>query len=192
MNDDFILCVSTVEPRKNHLKLLEAWERLRAKESALPQLVLVGNAYSGFEDLAEKVDRACEEDERVVWLKGVSDEELEALYARCRFTVFPSIAEGFGLPILESVWYGRPCLCADFGAMEEAARGGGCVRVDMNRVEAIEDGIRSLVLDSDLVASLETECRGRALRTWADYAAQLGCILGIEDADAAPSVPPSR
>lgn len=183
VQDTFALCVSTVEPRKNHLKLLEAWRRLGAKGEALPQLVLVGNAYSGFEDLSAKVDQICSAEEGITWLRGVDDETLETLYSRCRFTVFPSIAEGFGLPILESIWYGRPCLCANFGAMEEAAHGGGCLRVDMQSVEAIESGIRKMVSDSALLASLEDECRQRTLRTWSDYAEQLGRILKIDDAD---------
>ncbi len=177
---DFALCVSTVEPRKNHLKLLEAWIRLVEKEESLPQLVLVGNRYSGFEDLAELVSQVCKEEEGVVWLEGVSDEDLETLYARCRFTVFPSIAEGFGLPILESLWYGSPCLCANFGAMEEVARDGGCVRVDMRDVDAIERGIRSMVYDESLMASLKEECARRKMRTWSDYATQVGQILGLE------------
>ncbi len=180
IGSDFALCVSTVEPRKNHLKLLEAWRNLLAEGMALPQLVLVGNAYTGFEDLAESVDEICKVEQGIVWLKGVSDEDLETLYARCRFTVFPSIAEGFGLPILESLWYCSPCLCASFGAMEEVARGGGCVRVDMRDVEAIENGIRSMVGDESLMASLEQECLKRQMRTWSDYAAQVGQILELE------------
>ena len=180
VSSDFALCVSTVEPRKNHLKLLEAWRNLLAEGEALPQLVLVGNAYSGFEELAESVDQICKDEKGVVWLKGVSDEDLEMLYTRCRLTVFPSIAEGFGLPILESLWYGKPCLCASFGAMEEVAGGGGCVRVDVRYVEAIETGIRKIALDDRLVASLEIECSKLKIRTWSDYAAELGQILGFE------------
>lgn len=180
VRDHFALCVSTMEPRKNHLKLLEAWRNLLAEGEALPQLVLVGNTYSGFEELAESVNRICKEERGIVWLKGVSDEDLETLYARCCFTVFPSIAEGFGLPILESLWYGTPCLCASFGAMEEVARGGGCVRVDMRDVEAMETGIRKIAFDAPLVASLEIECSKRKMRTWSDYAAQVGQILGFE------------
>jgi len=180
ISSDFALCVSTVEPRKNHLKLLEAWRNLLMEGEALPQLVLVGNAYSGFEELAELVDQICKDEKGFVWLKGVSDEDLETLYARCRLTVFPSIAEGFGLPILESLWFGKPCLCASFGAMEEVARGGGCVRVDMRYVEAIETGIRKIALDDRLLASLEMECSKLKIRTWSDYAVQLGQILGFE------------
>jgi len=180
--DDFVLCVSTLEPRKNHLKLLDAWKRLLSRGEALPQLVLVGNAYSGFEDLAEKVDQVCSEKKGITWLGGVGDEVLEALYGRCRFTVFPSIAEGFGLPILESIWYGRPCLCANFGAMEEAASGGGCLRVDMRSVDAIARGIQKMASDTTLLASLEEECSQRRLRTWSDYAEQVGRILGVEGA----------
>lgn len=176
---EFVLCVSTVEPRKNHLKLLDAWRRLLAQGKTLPQLVLVGNAYIGFEDLVKEVCKICIEEAGIVWLEGVSDEELETLYARCRFTVFPSIAEGFGLPILESVWYGRPCLCANFGAMEEAAIGGGCLRIDMREVAAIESGIRKMAFDATLMTSLEAECQRRKLRTWSDYATQVGQLLGF-------------
>ena len=67
-----------------------------------------------------------------------------------------------------------------FGAMEEVAGGGGCVRVDMRHVEAIETGIRKIALDDRLVALLEIECSKLKIRTWSDYAAQLGQILGFE------------
>jgi hypothetical protein len=64
--------------------------------------------------------------------------------------------------------------------MEEVARGGGCVRVDMRDVEAIETGIRKIAFDAPLVASLEIECSKRKMCTWSDYAAQVGQILGFE------------
>ncbi|MEM9159061.1 MAG: glycosyltransferase family 1 protein [Verrucomicrobiota bacterium] len=178
VEDRFVLCVSTVEPRKNHLKLLEAWEAVERECSAL-QLVILGNEYAGFEKLAEEVSAKVSNLKRVVWLKGVSDEALESLYRGALFTVFPSVGEGFGLPILESVWYGTPCVCANFGAMAEAAEGGGCMMIDVNDADSIRESIELLVTDQSRLEELRQECETREMRTWADYAKQLGEILEL-------------
>ena len=50
------------------------------------------------------------------------------MYRECAFAAFPSVEEGYGLPIIESLWFGKPCLCAGFGSMAEIAEAGGCLR----------------------------------------------------------------
>ena len=173
----FVLCVSTLEPRKNHETLFAAWEKFQNQLDDKLTLVLVGNRYAGFDDLTEKVKAICDNDSTIMWLEGVSDERLDLLYRNALFTVFPSIAEGFGLPILESVWHGRPCICANFGAMAEAASEGGCLTTDTKNADLLANAIGSLVTDKALRASLEEECSNRPLRTWTDYALDAGKIL---------------
>ena len=173
----FILCVSTLEPRKNHETLFAAWEKVQYQLDDKLTLVLVGNRYAGFDDLTEKVKAICDNDPSIEWLEGVSDEQLDLLYRKALFTVFPSIAEGFGLPILESVWYARPCICANFGAMGEAAANGGCLTTDTKNPDSLANAIGSLATDKALRASLEEECSKRPLRTWTDYALDAGKIL---------------
>ena len=79
---------------------------------------------------------------------------------------FKNVPEGFGLPIMESLWHGKPCLCAGFGAMGEIAEGGGCLTVDVRFSAEIFDGIRRLVFDREL--------RRRLARVLAESAALPG------------------
>ncbi len=167
--EDLILSVGTIEPRKNQVALIHAFEAYREQnQNATWSLVLVGNLHP----LAEKeVQRATKKwGESIKHLGHVSDEELDSLYRRCGFTVYPSVEEGFGLPILESLWYGKPCLCADFGAMAEVAESGGCLTVDTRDEVALKKAMIQLIESSELRAELGCAAVSRPITTWQDYA----------------------
>ena len=95
----YILCVATIEPRKNHAVLIAAWRALRARRPDSPDLVLVGRAGWRSEALVESLRADREAGGGIHWLDSVSDAELAALYRDCLFTVYPSLAEGWGLPV---------------------------------------------------------------------------------------------
>ncbi len=180
-----ILCVATFEPRKNHLVLLEAADLLWKRGFGF-ELVLIGRttAQWGGRVLAEL--KALQSAGRSVrWLRHVDDHTLNAAYADCRFTVFPSLVEGFGLPILESLWHGRPCVCGGNGALGEAAGGGGCLVVDQSRAETLADGIARMMSDPELYANLQSEALNRSFDDWESYAVGLLRLLG----DPEPSYP---
>jgi glycosyltransferase involved in cell wall biosynthesis len=103
----------------------------------------------------------------------VSDVELAEAYRNCAFTVFPSRMEGFGLPILESLWHGRPVVCGSNGALGEVSSGGGCLHVDQNDPVSLAGGIRLLLTAPDLLDALRREALGRSFRSWEDYQADL-------------------
>jgi len=105
----------------------------------------------------------------VRWLQHVDDTTLLRAYRDCRFTVYPSLMEGFGLPIAESLWHGKPCLCGGNGALGEIAHGGGCLIVDQTNPLALAEGIKSLLRDQQLYARLCDEARARKFRSWTDY-----------------------
>ena len=107
------------------------------------------------------------------WLRHVDDETLLREYRDCRFTVYPSLMEGFGLPIAESLWHGKPVVCGGNGALGEIARGGGCLIVDQTSVDALAEAIKSLLLDNELYSRLCAEARARKFRSWSDYIAKL-------------------
>ena len=90
--------------------------------------------------------------------------------ARASATVFPSLIEGFGLPIVESVWHRRPCVCGHNGALGEVAQGGGCLTVEQSDVTALATGIRSLLQDETLYRKLYDETGRRPFRSWEEYA----------------------
>ncbi|WP_336489769.1 glycosyltransferase family 4 protein [Methylobacterium nigriterrae] len=165
-----ILCVSTIEPRKNHRVLIEAFQTLRRRRPDLPvRLNLVGNLYVGAESLAQWVRLAEQADDRIVWHGILSDEEIAAQYAGTSFTVYPSIAEGFGLPIMESLWMGRPCLCHEGGVMAELAADGGCLTVNMNSVPEVAAALEQMVVNPDLREVLTRQVFARRIGTWESY-----------------------
>ncbi len=104
------------------------------------------------------------------WRRQVSDEDLVSAYRECSFTVYPSLIEGFGLPIHESLWFGRPCVCGTNGALGETSAGGGCLPCDQTRPDLLAAAIRQLLTDRSLYMQLAEEAERRPFRTWAQYA----------------------
>jgi len=169
--DKVILSVGSIEPRKNQLNLIAAFEKfLKKRESLGWRLVLVGNLHPL---VAAEVAHAGKRNSAIRHVGHVSDAELDALYRTCTFTVFPSLEEGFGLPILESLWYAKPCICANFGAMAEVASGGGCITVNTRSVDAIADAIERLACNQDDLRSLTAEAAARQICSWNEYAGKV-------------------
>ena len=119
--DDFVLCVGTVDRRKNQAMLCRLWRRLidDLGHDRVPQLVLVGR-----DDLHLDQDDALRpmlDAGEIVLLQGLADVDLNLLYARCRFTAFPSLSEGYGLPVSESLAFGKLCIASDLAVIREHA-----------------------------------------------------------------------
>ena len=177
----WILCVSTVEPRKNHRALLAAYaEARRALPTLDLRLTLIGNSYHGAETLADEVRAAVARDATIEWRQTVSDDELAQAARAASFTVYPSLVEGFGLPILESLWLGKPCVCHSDGVMAELAAGGGCLTADMADPAALARAIERLATDGGLRDRLSAEARSREIDAWPDYARHVGTLLGLD------------
>jgi len=173
-----ILCVSTLEPRKNHKTLVQACLLLQEKYPNLDwNLTLVGNRYAGAFDIAEYVQSISAKNPRIRWLGVVDDVTLHNLYEKASFTIYPSIIEGFGMPILESLWHGKPCICYNEGVMAELAKDGGCLTTDVNNVNSLSDAIYRLVTDKELFLKLSQEAVTRKIKTWDDYILGLLSIL---------------
>jgi len=165
-----ILCVSTIEPRKNHRGLIEAFQDLRRRRPQLPlRLELIGNSYAGAEALLEWVLEAVRQDGRIEWRGPVSEAELEAEFARAAFTVYASRVEGFGFPILESLWMGKPCICNETGVMAELAAEGGCMVVDMSDPVELSIAMERVASDPVLMGALRRQIAAREIKTWVNY-----------------------
>lgn len=123
--DGYALYVSTLNPRKNQIWLYHLWRRL-AEEwgEATPALVLAGQRGWNDRDTLDLMSR-----DPFMWgrhirfVEAPSDEELVELYRNCAFTLFPSVYEGWGLPITESLSFGKPCIAADNTSLREAGQG---------------------------------------------------------------------
>jgi glycosyltransferase involved in cell wall biosynthesis len=168
-----ILTIISMEPRKNPLGLLAAFVKASAEAKSKIELTLVGRRIESFASLADQVEQKIAQLENVTWEQDVDDAHLQALYAQSDFTVFPSLEEGFGLPILESLWNARPCICHNEGAMSEVAEGGGCVTVDVTNIDAFASEIVRLADDPDLRIELSAAANLRPIRTWLDYAQEM-------------------
>ena len=173
-----ILCVSTLEPRKNHRTLIEAFNRACAARPDLPmELHLAGDTFNAAPEITEFVIRAAAQNPGIIWHQRTLPEPLRALYRECDFTVYPSFLEGFGMPVMESVWCGRPCLCANTGVMAENAASGGCLTTDVLDVQKLSDSLLLLASDAALRAKLTREAAERPLKSWKDYAAEIMPLL---------------
>ncbi|WP_020177186.1 glycosyltransferase family 4 protein [Methyloferula stellata] len=172
----FVLCVGTVEIRKNHLRLLEAWRALKSEfGAALPVLVVAGRRGWKAEAALAFLDHAAENNDPVCLVEKPSDDELKWLYASCTFSVLPSLFEGWGLPVGESLWFGKVCAASRATSVPEVGRD-LCVYFDPDSVEEMKAAIRQL-LDSAVRKTYEDKIRAATLRTWADVASDLIAVL---------------
>jgi glycosyltransferase involved in cell wall biosynthesis len=124
-----LLAVGTWEPRKNYPRLLRALLAAQRRSARRIELVLIGRR-AGFAELDAEIERLAAETGTEL-LDHAEEAELHRRQRRAHATVFASWEEGFGLPVLESLWHGRPCLCHHGSAMAEVAPGGGTLPVDM-------------------------------------------------------------
>jgi glycosyltransferase involved in cell wall biosynthesis len=166
-----VLSVGSFEPRKNHLALLHAAEVLW-REGLVFKLVLIGGSSWG-QDVPWHVDELLAAGRPVEVRRSVSAAEVAAAYRRARFSVFPSVHEGYGLPIVESLGAGTPVIAADFGSAREIAADGGVLMIDPRDDAALTQAMRDLLTDDALLSTLETQAGDRPVRTWRQYATEL-------------------
>ena len=169
--DPSILCVGTVEPRKNHLAVLHACEVLWREGRSFSLVLISGSAWAT--EQLERIEELRAAGRPVELRVGASDEELSEAYRRARFSVLASLHEGFGLPVSESLAYGTPVVTSDYGGTRESAAGGGAVLVDPRDDEALVEALRRLLTDDEEIARLRSEAARRAPRRAADYAERL-------------------
>jgi glycosyltransferase involved in cell wall biosynthesis len=172
-----LLSVGTVEPRKNHETLIRAFLDAEKKSERKLLLTIVGGEESFDKDLPKKIMTLIGESKNIVWIKEASDALLREQYLQANFTVFPSLEEGFGMPILESLWFGVPCICSDSGQMGELAANGGCETVDVQSVDDMSNAITRLANEPDRISQLNLEIRDRYFKTWNEYASEVSAII---------------
>lgn len=126
--DTYALIVGTIEARKNHMLAFRVWQRLLQELPAerVPVLVFAGRIGWLVQDLMQQIANTDHLAGRLVVIQSPTDAELDALYRGCLFTLCPSYFEGWGLPVTESLSYGKPCLIADRTSLPEA--GGALAR----------------------------------------------------------------
>lgn len=171
-----ILCVGSHEPRKNHVAVLVAAERLW-REGLPFRLSFIGGSGWDTQEFDRWVHRLARLRRPVTVHRSVSDCELWAAYRSARFTVFPSLHEGYGLPVAESLAAGTPAITSDFGSMLEIAVDGGALTVDPRNLDDLTDAMRTLLTDDEALTALATEAAARPARDWDEYAAASWTLL---------------
>ncbi|MFA5057352.1 MAG: glycosyltransferase [Opitutaceae bacterium] len=173
-----LLCVGILEPRKNQMFLLDVCEELWAGGIDF-ELHLVGRVNPHFGGpLAARLQALRKTQPRVQHHAAGSDALMNRLYAAATATAFSTIAEGCGLPVLESLWKGKPCVCSDLPVLREITAGGGCLTAPANDRAAWAAALRTVLLDAGVWQKLATEASARPLPAWADTARTLLAGLG--------------
>jgi glycosyltransferase involved in cell wall biosynthesis len=119
IKDGFILVVCTIESRKNHQVLLSALRLAISRDEEFPQLVFIGSPGWGTETLMREIHTDERLIDRIVLKSGISDNELRWLYEKCTGVAYPSIVEGFGLPVFESAVFKKPIVTSDIPVFDE-------------------------------------------------------------------------
>jgi len=181
MQPGFILAVGTVEPRKNYPRLLAAFRQLRGRSlpfiingrPGVPELVIAGRPGWAYGDTLQRL--AAEPGVR--YLGHVDEPTLTALYESASVLAFPSLYEGFGLPLLEAMSRGVPAVVGSAGALPELALG-AAITVKPDDVNAIAGALERLLSDEKLRDKLGQEGKRRAESfTWDRAAGQTLAVL---------------
>lgn len=168
-----VLSVGTVEPRKNQLRILRAM--VAAQEAGARFTgVFAGNAGWLNGIFRDELTAAVAAGYHLELHEHVDDAALRGLYARSAFTIYCSLDEGFGLPIIESLRHGKPCITSDRGSMREIAeRTGGCLLVNPEDTTNLASALASLLADRELLSELGREAERAGWPSWRQYARQL-------------------
>jgi alpha-1,3-rhamnosyl/mannosyltransferase len=155
--DSYLLAVATVEPRKNLVTLLDAYKRLKdtMKGQDCPPLVIVGRKGWNCDDI---LGYMAELEQSVIFPGHVSDEDLIALYQMATGLVFPSLYEGFGLPVLEAMMAGCPVITSNTSSLPEVA-GSAALLVDPLNAGEIADTMRIVLQDEARRQRMSSEGR---------------------------------
>ena len=143
--NSYALCVSTLEPRKKIANLLQAYQCLTPQLRKRYPLVLVGGRGWLSEDLHGEIDRLSDQG----WLKYlgfVPEADLPAIFAGARSFLYPSVYEGFGLPVLEAMASGIPVVASNFTSLPEITQNAALL-LNPDNIDALADGIRTSLLD---------------------------------------------
>lgn len=168
INFSYILYIGAADPGKNLIKFLEAFSIFSKETKPTPthHLILVGNPHwGGYEFFKQKVEKLALND-RVHFTGYIKYEHLPAFYRACELFVFPSLFEGFGLPLLEAMASGAPCLVSNRPALDEVGKD-VVEYCDPESVDDMADKLKSLLDDPERLSEMRVRGRKYARKfTW--------------------------
>jgi glycosyltransferase involved in cell wall biosynthesis len=173
----YFVVLGTIEPRKNHLLLLNIWRRLAEAHSSPPKLVIVGVRGWENEQVVDVLDRSVLVRPHVIEASGVSDRGLLRLVANARGLLMPSFAEGYGLPVVEALSVGTPVVASDIPVFREISQGCAVFHHPLDG-----PGWRQAILtlsDLDHLATRQSRQKAQGFRapSWEGYFDRVGSFL---------------
>jgi glycosyltransferase involved in cell wall biosynthesis len=171
LDDRFILDVGGIHERKNIVSLIRAFSGLVSKSGYSGKLVITGKVTGApyQEKMKRRCDRAVKDtglDKKVIFTNFISEKELDSLFRMTDFLIYPSLYEGFGIPILEAMKMGTPVITSNVTAMPEVA-GDAALYVDPYNVDEMTSAMDKLIKDKDLYNDLKQKGFKQAeLFTW--------------------------
>ncbi|MCA8955800.1 MAG: glycosyltransferase family 4 protein [Planctomycetes bacterium] len=177
--EPYLVCVGTIEPRKNHRRLLRAWRQLPTPR---PRLVVIGRPGWECAETARELEAAAAEG--VLWLQRASDAELRRYTQHAELAVYPSLLEGFGFPPLEAMQLGTVVVAGDTPALREVL-GDAAVLCNPHDTDALATALRDTLAERALRDALVERGRGRAAAlTWRRCAAAHAAVYRSAAAEA--------
>lgn len=159
----YFVCLGTIEPRKNHLLLLHLWRALaEALGDATPKLVLIGRRGWENENILDMLERCPALQGKVIEYAGLPDAAVAGLLQGARALLFPSFAEGYGLPLAEALALGVPAICSDLPALRDV---GGAAAEYLDPLDGL--GWRRLILAYAAAEAPERQAQIARLSAWA-------------------------
>ncbi|MGR5297193.1 glycosyltransferase [Vibrio mediterranei] len=160
-NKSFILCVGTIEPRKNHEMLLEAFDMLSNQDI---NLILVGKKGWNIDEFCEELLSHPQFGKRIFWLSGINDQELNRLYQSSKVCVNTSHYEGFGLPVIEALHHMKPVICSNISAFHEIT-GGRAIVLQENTATCLAKEL-DMFLDNERCSLSDIEIGSVDIKNW--------------------------
>lgn len=166
----YVLCVGTIETRKNGVELLEVWRQLLDElGDAMPLLVFAGKFGKGGKEFQEKLAMDARLSAFVRVIHSPSDRELAWLYKNSLYSTYVSRIEGWGLPVGESAWFGKLCVASNATSVPEVC-GELADYVDPFDIASIKAGIKKPIVDAAHLRRREAQIAAAPLRKWSDVA----------------------
>lgn len=177
----YVLCVGTIEIRKNGARLLNAWQNVVKRHSMRsgtpkPHLVFAGKVGWQTEEFFGVLQSDPELAQCVILFSNCNDQDLAHLYGHCLFSVYPSLYEGWGLPVGESAWFHRLCIASATSSIPEVC-GDLLIYFDPEDVNDLTAKLNDLIENPTLVADKEKALGQAHLRTWRSVAKDIYTAL---------------
>jgi glycosyltransferase involved in cell wall biosynthesis len=167
LSDNFILCVGTIENRKNHALLYSAYKLAEERGISLPQLVIVGGNGWLADDIRYLIMNDLSMRDKIIVLNNLSDSSLAWMYQNTLFTAYPSLYEGWGLPVAESLAYGRPCVASNASSIPEI--GGDLVKYfSPNSTDECLEAIHSMMNQTYRISVEQSIKKNYKKTSWSD------------------------